>query len=340
MGSLLRLLLSLLTLLLASLLLLLLALLPLLLPLLFLLRTSLLLFLLLCLSLLTLLLLLLTLLPLLLSLLFLLRASLLLFLLGSLLSLLLPLLLLRTRLLFPLLSVALSLLRLLLSLPLSLWLSLLLAGLLHLLLPLFPSRICVSTPGICSNHAAVFERRRPRCRSDGRSTVIGGLAQFGSGAGCLLVSCLLDSLSEMPFPLGRSFQLTRTSVRAPVAAVVAHTVDRDVIDHGRVVGVMNVGHVDVVHRTVVTELSAIPAPAVVAGTAIAVAVIDAAVVADTTPPVAGTEDEKAVTPAPIGGRPQIADTWRPDPGSRHPVVVVLVLVKSPIARGPDVTFAR
>src|SRR5581483_9513263 len=127
---------------------------------------------------------------------------------------------------------------------------------------------------------------------------------------------------------------------AAVAAVVADPVHRDVVDHGGVVGVVDVGDVDVVDAAVVPEVAVAPFAAVVAVAGVAVAVVDAAIEADVRAPVAGVPEVDAVAPAPPARRPQIARLGRQHPGAGHPVVVAGIVVPGPVARRPDIAFGR
>jgi len=64
------------------------------------------------------------------------------------------------------------------------------------------------------------------------------------------------------------------SARAAIEGDVRYV---GMVDHGLVVYVVNVGHIHVVDRAVVVELIALPTSAVIAGTRIAEAVVNAAV---------------------------------------------------------------
>src|SRR5271165_185485 len=124
-----------------------------------------------------------------------------------------------------------------------------------------------------------------------------------------------------------------------LAAVIADAVNRRIIDHRRVVNIMNVGDVDVVHRTVVIELAIVPASAFVAMAEISVAVSDAAIEANLRPPIALIEKESVTTPTPVRRSPEIANLGNQYPCARNPVVVAVIIVISPVAGGPDVPLA-
>lgn len=137
-----------------------------------------------------------------------------------------------------------------------------------------------------------------------------------------------------------SFLLSRRARGDPtVAAVVANMIHSSV-DHSGVVNVVNVGDVNVVYRSVVEKMAAVPASAIVAVAEIPVTVIDAAIETDLRTPVALIEDKSSAAVSPIARGPEKADSRRAHPGSWHPVVVAVIGVVSPVAGGPDVAVAR
>jgi hypothetical protein len=131
------------------------------------------------------------------------------------------------------------------------------------------------------------------------------------------------------------FRRAGAGVSSAVAAVIAHPVGR-VVDNGLVVNVVNVRHVHVIYRSVVLEGSVIPISAFIAGTAIAVAVVDAAIKADMRTPVAFIPGIGIAAPAPITGSPEQARFGSHHPRTRHPVVAFIPV--SPVARRPQVTI--
>lgn len=139
------------------------------------------------------------------------------------------------------------------------------------------------------------------------------------------------------FLVDRSFLLSgRPSGDPTGTAVVADPVHRRIIDHGGVIGVVNVGDVHVVHRTVVGELSVVPAPALVTLTGVAVAIVDSAIETYVRTPVALIESISAVAPTPITWGPEEADLRGHDPRAWHPVVIALAV--SPVPRCPDIAL--
>src|ERR1035437_1343611 len=111
------------------------------------------------------------------------------------------------------------------------------------------------------------------------------------------------------------------------------------VDHSGVVNVVNFIHVHVVHGTVVEKVVVVPTPAFVTLTEITEAVIDSAIEAHVRPPIAVIENKSVAAPTPIGWSPQETDFRRHHPSSRHPVVIVDVVIVGPVARGPEITVA-
>ena len=85
-----------------------------------------------------------------------------------------------------------------------------------------------------------------------------------------------------------------TCVDPAVSPVVADPVHRRIVDHRGVIGVVNVGDVNIIHRAVVLELSVVPAAAVIAVTAVAVAIVDPTIEAYVRTPVTLIESVSAV----------------------------------------------
>jgi hypothetical protein len=102
---------------------------------------------------------------------------------------------------------------------------------------------------------------------------------------------------------------------------------------------VNVGGVDDIpihmdDRGVIGKGAAAPLAAGKAVASIAVAIVDAAVVADMAAPIAAMESVLAVGPVPVVGCPQRALVGRLDPGAGHPVVVALIRIVAPVAGRP------
>src|SRR5882724_9771448 len=104
---------------------------------------------------------------------------------------------------------------------------------------------------------------------------------------------------NMPLARRLLVSIVRCPRNTPGAAVVAHLVDRNVVDYRLVVGVVDDRRVDVVDRSVVSEMVAFPAAAGIAVARIAAAVVDPAVEAHVRPPVPGVKQIHAAAPTPI-----------------------------------------
>src|SRR6266404_5573275 len=132
----------------------------------------------------------------------------------------------------------------------------------------------------------------------------------------------------------------RSRVDAAIASVITHARNVDVvIHHGRVVHVVDFRHVDVVHRTVVVEASAVPAATFIPAAKISVAVIDPAVKTYDGPPISLVKYKRGTAPGPIARSPQETNFRRQHPSSRHPVIVFIVGVPGPITWGPEIPLA-
>src|ERR1700683_179437 len=118
------------------------------------------------------------------------------------------------------------------------------------------------------------------------------------------------------------------------AAVIAYVVYPRLVDYGLAVNVVNVRDVQVVHRAVVVEGSVIPVSATIAHTAVAEAVVDAAVEADFRTPIAAIPGKSVVAPTPIAGSPEQASFRRFNPGARNPEVAFIAI--RPVARRPQI----
>src|SRR3982074_3306510 len=75
-----------------------------------------------------------------------------------------------------------------------------------------------------------------------------------------------------------------TPIDPTVAPVIADAVYRGVVDHRRVVNIVNDGNVHVIHRTVVKEASVLPTSTFIAFTEITESVNDSAIKTDLRPP--------------------------------------------------------
>ena len=189
------------------------------------------------------------------------------------------------------------------------------------------------------HHARSGELPGPRGGGDRRVAAIAARRQFRVFGGGGDVRGLLRGRRNVPLGHGRAFLGGRYCPHAAGAAVVADP--RIVNDrHVLLVDVGDVGRAEIIDALVVGEPAIVPAAALVAGAAIAEAVIDAAVEADMRPPVADIEDVVAADPAPVWRRPQHAHAGRLHPGAGHPVIAGGIRVPRPVAGGPDIPLRR
>src|SRR5271169_640305 len=122
------------------------------------------------------------------------------------------------------------------------------------------------------------------------------------------------------------------------SAVIANAVSRPFVDYGFFVRVVEIVHIHVIHRAVVTELVVSPVSAFVAGSAVAIAIVNTAVKADSGTPVAIIPGIGIAAPAPITWRPKQANFGRLGPSARHPEIAFISI--SPVAGRPQVTALR
>ena len=104
------------------------------------------------------------------------------------------------------------------------------------------------------------------------------------------------------------------------------------------IGVTNDRPINVSNRSVIVEGPAFPAATIVSNTAVAEAVVHAAIEPDVGSPIAAMPDVKPSGVTPITRRPEKANFRRVSPVSRHPVVSIVAI--GPITWDPYVTVGR
>src|SRR5450755_637169 len=108
---------------------------------------------------------------------------------------------------------------------------------------------------------------------------------------------------DVRFVRSRPLLGTRSGRYAAGAAVVADLIDRDVVDDGFVVGVVDVCCAHVVGGGVIGIVASFPTSAHKANAHVSEPVVDATVVAYMRAPIAGMETVDAGAECPISGRP-------------------------------------
>src|SRR5579884_195350 len=145
----------------------------------------------------------------------------------------------------------------------------------------------------------VAECPRLRGGGNGRHAMVHGSALLRIRAGRLLMLPLSSYGRDVPLMCHRLLLRCGTGVDSAIATVIANTVDCcAVVDHGRVVYVVNIGDIHVVHRTVVVKLPILPAPTLISVTVVSIAITDAAVETNLLAPVAVVENISLAAPAP------------------------------------------
>ena len=191
-----------------------------------------------------------------------------------------------------------------------------------------------------SRYYAGFEISRSGRCGYGRLAVIDGGVQAAIAGGGLLVPGLRGRWREVPCAGKPLLFGGRSRVGSTIAAVVADAIHARIVDDRLVVRVMNDGGVYVHDRGVVKEVAASPVSALKASAHVSESIKNATVEADLVSPIASVPDVNAVAPSPISRSPQETDFGRENPRARHPVVVTIGIVPSPIAGRPEIAFTR
>ena len=183
---------------------------------------------------------------------------------------------------------------------------------------------------------AVDLARTCRCRNRGLAAVHRG-AKVTLLRRRLHMLCLQSGRPRMAFTRCRLVRRTRASGDA-VRPVEAGAGARVATGHRPVVGILYMHVAEIVGGAIVGIFIAVPLATLIPRAAVAVAVIDPAVIADMAAPIAVVEHVDAIAPAPIARRPKHADRGWQHPGAGHPVVIAVAI--RPIAGGPHVTQLR
>ena len=170
--------------------------------------------------------------------------------------------------------------------------------------------------------------------------MIDGGSQTAIAGGGLLVPGLRGRWREVSAAGNPLLFGCRSRIGSTVAAVVADAVHARIVDDRLVVRVMNDRGVYVHDRGVVEELPSLPVSALKASAHVSESIKNATVEADLVSPIASVPDVNAVAPSPISRSPQETDFGRENPRARHPVVVTIGIVPSPIAGRPEIAFTR
>src|SRR5215469_13623326 len=171
--------------------------------------------------------------------------------------------------------------------------------------------------------------------------MIDGRAEAAIAASRFKVLVLFRSHGDVTFAFGAYFLTIGSGVESAGTAVVTDAGDvRVVVDDRRVIGVVNDVDVYVGHGAVVVVIPAAPVTSEEADACVAEAVVNSAVEADGRAPVASVPHVEAFVPTPIAWGPEEAGFRRNHPRARNPEVVLVLVFVSPVARGPDVAWAR
>jgi len=130
---------------------------------------------------------------------------------------------------------------------------------------------------------------------------VGKLGPVGAG-GALILHLRLHRL-RMLFMLCHHFRWPGAHLHPAGAAVKACPVAVPVAGYVVVVDVVHHGHIHVAHRAVVVKVAAAPEAALVSKANVAKAVIDTAIEADVTAPIAAVEAVVVMPVTPVAGGP-------------------------------------
>lgn len=154
----------------------------------------------------------------------------------------------------------------------------------------------------------------------------------------LTLALLLEGAGKMPFPPRDPIPSGMECGDPAASTIVAHPVRPEVTMKSVVVGVV-ARHIAVNVRdvAVVDETSSLPASALEAVSVIPESVMDATVISDVPPPVAGVPHVGAAHRSPVSRRPEQSHLRRQLPGARDPVIGSGV---GPVTGRPNVSLSR
>jgi hypothetical protein len=144
---------------------------------------------------------------------------------------------------------------------------------------------------------------RLRSSRDRRLAMVRGSAEFWVCAGSLHMFSLRGYRRDMSFVGSSLFLRSRTLVYTAVAAIEANTGYGSVV-YSCLVNVMNLGDVDVGHRTIVKKVVVVPTSTFEAMTKVTKAIVDPAVETYLRTPITIIENVSAVSPTPIARGPK------------------------------------
>jgi hypothetical protein len=177
-----------------------------------------------------------------------------------------------------------------------------------------------------------------RCRrSTGLMSEVNGRALVPAFSSVLLMCYLPSSRWNVSFSHGRSL------LRSWPSANSTGTIETDPTVSYHMVSAIDIGvthdrPVNISNRSVIVEGTAFPAASIVSDTAVAEAVIYAAIKPNIRSPITGMPSVKSSGVSPITGRPEKANFGRVSPVSRHPVVSIVAI--GPITRYPYFAVGR
>lgn len=158
------------------------------------------------------------------------------------------------------------------------------------------------------------------------------------GTGSMLILHLRLHWRSVFFMASRQFRGAGSHRQSTLPAGKADTRRAPVFTDRMAVDVVHDCDVDVVDRTVVVKMAALPVAALVADTHVAEAVVDSAVVADVRTPVASVKSVMVMPVAPVARGPESPLIGSLNPHAGYPVVAALT--PCPVPRRPEIVVAR
>jgi hypothetical protein len=122
------------------------------------------------------------------------------------------------------------------------------------------------------------------------------------------------------------------------STVIAHPIDRRVVNHRAIVDIRNAGVADVSDDAVVVEVVTMPVTALVTRSHIAESIVDTAIKSNIPAPIAMIETISPSAKTPVSRSPESSLVRRCSPGSWYPIIAVRSI--APVSRSPKITRFR
>ena len=162
--------------------------------------------------------------------------------------------------------------------------------------------------------------------------------EFWVGARRLRMLSLSGNGRKMSLPPCGVLRGACANFDAPMATVVTDSVVVVGMFVPGVIDIVNVSVIHVVYGAVIEEVSIVPTAAVITPAPVAETVVDPAIEAYGSAPVAFVKAVSTVSSTPVARRPKKTLFGRHYPRARHPVIIGNAVVIRPVTRGPQITI--